>query len=123
MMFALGWNVSWLSHFHIPPQIGDEVYAEGAIWANENLPENSVILTMQTSGALLYYTKFKFVRYDQFEQNTFAQVERACVAANRPIYAMLFPFETEQVLTERMPGQWTRINAIDQLTIWRRTSS
>jgi hypothetical protein len=122
-LFALGWNVSRLYHFHIPPQIGDQVYAAGAIWANENLPENAVILAMQASGSLLYYTKFKFVRYDQFKQDTFAEVEHACVAADRPIYAMLFPFETEQVLTKRLPGQWTKIKAIDQLIIWRRTPS
>jgi hypothetical protein len=123
MLFALGWNASWLSHFGIPPKIGDEVYAEATAWANENLPENSVILTMQTSGALLYYTQFKFLRYDQFTQDTFVGVERACVAADRPIYAIIFPFETEEVLTTRIPGQWKKINATDQLSVWRRTSS
>jgi hypothetical protein len=122
-VFALGWNAFWFAHFGIPPKIADEVYANATAWANENLPANAVILTMQTSGALLYYTQFKFLRYDQFKQDAFVDVERACVAAGRPIYAMLFPFETEEVLKTRMPGQWTKIDAIDQLVIWRRTSS
>jgi hypothetical protein len=122
-VFALGWNASWLTRFGIPPKIADRVYAEATAWANENLPENAVILTMQTSGALLYYTQFKFLRYDQFRQDTFVNVEHACVAADRPIYAILFPFETEEVLITRIPGQWTKINAIDQVAIWRRTSS
>jgi hypothetical protein len=122
-VFALGWNATWLAHFGIPPKTGDEIYAKATAWANEKLPENAVILTMQTSGALLYYTQFKFLRYDQFKQDTFVDVERGCLAAGRPIYAILFPFETEEVLTTRIPGQWTKIDAIDQLTIWRRASS
>jgi hypothetical protein len=122
-VFALGWNVWWLDSLGQPPKIGESQYAKATAWANENLPKNSMILTMQTSGALLYYTQFKFLRYDQFEQDAFAQVERACGAANRTIYAMLFPFETDEVLTKRMPGQWTQIYTFHQVTIWRRNSS
>jgi 4-amino-4-deoxy-L-arabinose transferase-like glycosyltransferase len=122
-VFVLGWNVWWLGSLGQPPKIGDSQYAKAALWANENLPENAVILTMQTSGALLYYTKFKFLRYEQLDQDTFAKVERACLVADRPIYAMLFPFEIEEVMTKRMPGEWTKIFAFPEISIWRRTTS
>jgi hypothetical protein len=120
VIFATGWNALWLARLHVLPGAGEEVYGAAAIWANENLSENSVILTMQTSGALLYYTKFTIVRYDQFDENTFKSVEQVCAAAGRPIYAILYPFETEEVLKTRIPGRWTKINAIRQISIWRR---
>jgi hypothetical protein len=123
VILATGWNALWLDRLHVLPGGGEGVYGVAAAWANENLPENAVVLTMQTSGALLYYTKFTFVRYDWLNPDTFKNVEQACLAAGRPIYAILFPFETEEVLTTRIPGRWTRINAIKHISIWRRENA
>jgi hypothetical protein len=120
VIFATGWNALWLTRLQVLPGAGEEVYGAAAIWANENLPENSVVLAMQTTGALLYYTKFTFVRYEQFDRDTFKNVEQACVAAGRPIYAMLYPHETGENLTGHIPGRWTKINAIRHISIWRR---
>jgi hypothetical protein len=123
VVFATGWNALWLARLHVLPGAGEEAYPAAAIWANENLPENAVILSMQTTGALLYYTKFTFVRFEQFRRDTFVNVEHASVAAGRPIYAMLFPHETEEALTTHIPGRWTKINSVRHISIWRREAS
>jgi hypothetical protein len=123
VIFVTGWNALWLTRLHVLPEGREEVYGAAAIWANENLPSNSVILAMQTTGALLYYTKFTFVRYEQFNRDTFRNVEQACVASGRPIYAMLFPHETEKALTTLIPGRWTKVNAVRHISIWRREDS
>jgi hypothetical protein len=119
MIFVIGWNVAWIQRFGIRG-LGESVYLDAAAWTKESLPKNAVILSMQTSGSLFYYTGFTILRYDFFDRNTFAKVEDACVAAARPIYAVLFHHETGEVLSVRIPGKWTKINSIHHVTIWRR---
>ena len=119
MALAIGWNVIWIQRLGVVGR-GEASYLEAAAWAKEKVPRNAVILSMQTSGSLLYYTGFTIVRYDEFDRVSFAGVEQACITADRPIYAMLFPFETDEVLRIRAPGNWTRIGSIEPITIWRR---
>jgi hypothetical protein len=119
MTFAIGWNVVWLQRLAVVGR-GEARYLEAAIWTRDNLPPNAVILSMQTSGSLIYYTGFIMIRYEQFNRDSFANVEQACVTANRPIYAMLFASETDEALRVRIPGKWTRIGSVDPISIWRR---
>ena len=55
-----------------------------------------VIFPVAAAGAPLYCTKFTLVRCEHFNRDTFRNVEQACVAACRPIYAILFPHEIEE---------------------------
>jgi hypothetical protein len=116
---VIGWNIMWFDRFGIPPR-GEKQYQAAASWANENLPHNAVVLAMQASGSLMYYTRFTLVRSDQFERDSFAGVVRACDSAGRPIYAVLFPFEVNDVLSVKIPGRWTKVNSVQDITIWRR---
>lgn len=120
VLLVVGWNAYWIAHFGVWSR-NEGRYQAAAQWTAQNLPPNAVVLAMQVSGSLLYYTPFTFVRYEQFDRDSFAQVEQACDAAGRPIYAMLFPFETDAVL--RMPGTWTRIGSVAEIVIWRRERS
>lgn len=118
-ILVVGWNAYWIAHFGVWRR-SEGRYQAAAHWAAENLPPNAVVLAMQVSGSLLYYTPFTFVRYEQFDRDSLAQVEQACDAAGRPIYAVLFPFETDTALKVRMPGTWTRIGSVAEISIWRR---
>lgn len=119
MIFVIGWNMAWIQHFGIGGR-GKSAYLDAAAWTRENLPKNAVILSLQTSGSLFYYTGFTILRYDFFDRNTFAKVEDACVASARPVYAVLFPHEIDEVLSVRIPGKWTKVNSIHHVTVWRR---
>ena len=115
----IGWDIVWLDRLGVPSR-GEGQYHIAASWVNANLPRNAVLLAMQASGSLLYYTPFTLVRSDQFDRNSFAGVERACDSAARPIYAVLFPFEVNDVLSVKIPGRWTKVNSVQDITIWRR---
>jgi 4-amino-4-deoxy-L-arabinose transferase-like glycosyltransferase len=98
----------------------EKKYPDAARWARAHLPANSVVLAMQMSGALLYYTDLTFLRYDQFNEKNFPLIERICREKGRPIYSLLFPFEEKEVLEKRYPGRWTQVGAVHQITVWRR---
>jgi hypothetical protein len=42
-------------------------------------------------------------------------------ARRQPLYAVLFPFEVEErrALTRHVPGEWTLVGTVRQVTIWR----
>ncbi len=102
---------------------GEKVYPKVAAWLQAHLPANAVVASMQTSGALLYYTKFTFIRWDMMSPAEYQRIAAACTAAGRPVYAALFPFEIEDpawgAFPQHLTGHWTQIGAVREVTIWR----
>jgi hypothetical protein len=106
------------------PTISDEKrYGATADWMRAHLPPNAVCLAMQETGALYYYTDFTFIRWDALTKDNIAKIEPLIRTSGRPLYAVLFPYEVnkEDVLGSVMPGHWTQIAMVADVTIWRRT--
>ena len=98
----------------------NEMYPEIAAWLRGHLPPNTVILGMQMTGVLTYYTDFTFMRWDFCDVNNRPHLLAALRAGERPFYAALFTYETDAALRERMPGTWTRIASLrSNMEIWR----
>jgi len=97
-------------------------YGLVADWMKKHVPPDAVCLAMQASGALFYYTDYTFLRWDVINRQNAGRVEAAVRDAKRPLYAVLFPFEVEEkgVLDKRMPGKWTAIGSVDDVTVFRR---
>jgi hypothetical protein len=98
---------------------GESIYPDTLAWARTHLPHDSIILTHQTSGALLYYTDYAFIRWDTLNAESFARVTTAAVNARHPIFAILFPHEIKPVLETHAVGRWTQFGAIRHMTIWQ----
>ena len=100
---------------------GERVYPEVAGWARTHLPPNAVVAAVQVSGALFYYTHFPLLRWDSFRSDSFAPVQAALKARGQPLYAVLFPVEIEKfrVLADHLPGRWTKMGYVRELTVWR----
>ncbi len=106
------------------PTIGDEKrYGATADWMRSNLPQNAVCLAMQETGALYYYTGFTFIRWDALTKENVAKIEPLIRTSGRPLYAVLFPYEVtkEDVLGSVMPGHWTQVATVADVTVWRRS--
>jgi len=126
----LGWaafaliivNGAWWTHRLHALSIGrgERKYAAVADWLPGRVPDNAVVLTMQASGALFYYTDYTLVRWDSVAPEDAAKVDAGVRRSGRPLYAVLFPFETEEALRVRFPGDWAQIGKVDDVTIWRR---
>jgi hypothetical protein len=99
---------------------GERKYAAVADWLKGRVPPDAVLLTMQASGALFYYTDYAIVRWDSVDGPDAAAVDARIRQSGRPYYAVLFPFELKDALTERFPGAWSPVGKVDDVTIWRR---
>ena len=114
LTFSFCWQASVFARLPILTD-GGLSYFKATNWANNNLPKNSIFITMQTSGALLHYTDFSIIRYESVDKKSLEEIEKI----QRPIYAMLFPFELEDVLEARFPGKWVKVTEVNPITIWR----
>jgi hypothetical protein len=98
----------------------EEVYPTLCEWAKAHLPGDAVIVAMQVSGALLYYTDFTFVRWDHAQTSDIARIEAACAQQRRPLYALLFPYEEPTAFSRWQPGSWVQVGQIEQVSVWQR---
>jgi hypothetical protein len=114
--WALGWN-SHLAPLATSRHQAD--YQQATRWARENLAPNSVILAMQTTGALYRYTNFCFVRWDFVTPSDAIRLEAARIKEHRPWAALLFPFE-ERPAFAAVPGAWHKVTTVAGIAVWQR---
>ena len=107
-----------------PFSIGDDELRYGRIarWLQSHLPANAVCLAKQESGALVYFTNFTFLRWDEVRPGDGPAIEAALRQAGRPLYAVLFQFELaeEPILQDRLPGDWKTVGTVEDVVVSRR---
>jgi hypothetical protein len=97
---------------------GERNYIEAIDWMRPQLPSSSLVIAMQASGALFYYSDLPVVRWDRIEPGQFERIDAA--AAGRQVYALLAPFEEERVFAEhRLSGHWVKVGGIGVFHLWR----
>jgi hypothetical protein len=97
---------------------GEAVYRDASRWAASILPSDSLVASMQMSGALTYYTNLSIVRWDLLEAARFQDFRQTVESRGIRWYALLWPFE-EAEFQKRLPGRWTRIGASRDIGLWR----
>ena len=91
-----------------PLSVGEEESIYPEIVHRFNFPKDAIVLNGQFSGAFLYYTGRETVRWDQLDNDRF-QLMRAYVAnANLRWYAVLTPYEWEQV--QKFNASWKKLD-------------
>lgn len=96
----------------------ETVYPRSARWADENLPAQTVILAMQVSGSLTYYTDRVVVRWDRLDPEAFQWLREHLDARGIEMVALLFDFEVEE-LKEQLPVRWKKIGDYLGITLWK----
>ncbi len=102
--------------------VSDRIYPEVCDWTVRHLPAESVLFSMQVSGALFYAVPNIVVRWDDPRPDQLRALYAAAAREGRPVYAVLFPFEIEDwgcFSKGRLPGRWTQVGAVRHITIWR----
>jgi hypothetical protein len=120
----IAYGVVWTHHLTAHHAgFSEQVYPRTAEWLEQNVPADAVVASMQTSGALLYSTRFTFFRWDMIAPADFARIAETCTAAGRPVYAVLFPYEIEDknwaAFDKHLTGRWVQIGAVRHVSIWR----
>jgi hypothetical protein len=102
---------------------GEQTYPLAMELVRSKLPERSLIVSMQMSGALRYYTDFQPVRWDWLAPGDFAIVREKAEKRGYRLYALLAPFE-EQALTGAapprpgLPGTWRFVAQVRDVKLW-----
>jgi hypothetical protein len=84
------------------------VYPETCRWASSVLPAQAVVVTMQASGALEYYTDLTYVMWVWLDPPSFARLRPAVERTGRRWFALVFPADAEE-FAKHAPGHWTKI--------------
>jgi hypothetical protein len=95
---------------------GERKYGRVSAWLVAHVPNNSVIVTSQASGALYYFTPFTLLRYEDINSSVSGRMVTTLTAEKRPLYAALFPFEVDAL--KKLPGKWNRVVSVDDVSIW-----
>lgn len=96
----------------------ERLYQQAADWVKAGTPADAVIVAMQQSGAMFFYTHRAVVRWDTLDGG-WEPVRAALNAAGRPVYAVLFEFELKEALEQKVPGRWTRLHGFGPVSCWR----
>jgi Dolichyl-phosphate-mannose-protein mannosyltransferase len=94
------------------------IYPRVVRWAEPLLPRDAIVITMQASGAFLYYSGRNTARWDWLDNARFQELRAYAGAANLHWYAVTFEFETKD-FQQRCRGKWTPIARYREATIWR----
>lgn len=98
----------------------ESVYKFSCLSVKKTLPEKSVILSGQMSGALAYYTDFLPCLWDQLLSPQFSLICQKASQRGYSIYALLFPSE-ENEFQKNAPGAWEKIENFQFVSLWRLT--
>ncbi len=96
---------------------GERKYGRVSRWLKANVPGDSVLVVSQASGALYYFTAFTLLRHDQITPPVADRIRSSVLSEKRALYAVLFPFELNAL--KRLPWAWTKVGAIDDVSVWR----
>lgn len=117
---VLAYNVSWGRRLDVfAPGIGEARYVTVAEWTRANLPAGAGLLALQASGALYHYTDFPVLRWDLIDGDALRSLERDAMSGAHPLYAVLFPYDFELNVRDRLQGNWTQVAGVADVTVWR----
>jgi hypothetical protein len=96
---------------------GESVYPQICGWAAQTVPSGAVVLSMQASGALEHYTDLSYARWDWLTPEKFAELRARIRSRGGRVYALLFPFEWEQI-PQHASGNWRKVGELRQVGLW-----
>jgi hypothetical protein len=93
-------------------------HARACLWASQHLPEKSLVLSMEMSGTLTYYTKHPIVRYDYLQPAIWQQLQGKASSRGFRWYALLMSQEIE-LAQKNVPGNWTKLWDLPSFSLWQ----
>jgi len=97
---------------------GERVYIEATELVNRRVPTRSIVVAMQLSGALFYYSNRTALRWDFVEPDQFASLAAHAFNERYEWYALLSDFEEKDFL-RRLPGAWRPVATARHMRLWK----
>jgi dolichyl-phosphate-mannose-protein mannosyltransferase len=95
---------------------GERIHPEACAMARRRLPGNAIVLSMQMSGALHYYTGLTYAMWNWMDAERFAVLRVSTESRGFRWYALLAPFEVAEV-EKNLPGKWREIDRVGDVSL------
>lgn len=96
---------------------GERIYPRACAAAERRVPPDGIVLSMQMSGALHYYTGLTYAMWNWLEVDQFALLRTSTESRGRRWFALLAPFEVEEVRKLHSAG-WREIDRTADIALW-----
>ncbi len=97
---------------------GQNLNADACRWADAQAPREALLVSLQMSGALRFYTGRSVFRWDQIRPGAWAALYRQVLARGGRFYALLMDYEAEQAQGQVL-GHWTEVGHLSQYRLWQ----
>jgi hypothetical protein len=97
---------------------GTSAHSASCRWANQTLPSQAVVVAMEMSGALKFYTERPILRWDCIYPPEWTVVKNHAAEKGYRWYALLLPLEIENA-QKRLGGKWVKLGMLDQVSLWQ----
>ncbi|MBS1811596.1 MAG: YfhO family protein [Acidobacteria bacterium] len=98
--------------------IDQYVHSRSCRWADEQLPERTLIVAMEMSGALKYYTNRSMLRYDFVRPDQWQTLTKRAAEKGYRWYALLMPHEIAEA-QKQVTGKWAKVGDYGQISLWQ----
>ncbi len=96
----------------------DYVHARSCRWADRQLPAQALVVSMEMSGALKFYTGRPIARWDYLLPEQWTIISRHAAERNVRCYALLMPQEIAAA-QQHLPGRWRQLGQYQQISLWQ----
>ena len=96
---------------------GERIHPEACAMARRRLPGNAIVLSMQMSGALHYYTDLPYAMWNWMDAHRFSVLRVSTESRGFRWYALLAPFEVAEA-RRNAPGNWRAIDRVGDVVLW-----
>lgn len=118
--WAVALSLFWTDRLHVLlVRDYEAVYRSAALRVRELVPANALVAASSPSGALFYYTDLAVLRWDLLPPEQFKRLAALATRAQRPIFALLFDEFEDRARRDHLPGEWKRIDAVNNLSLWQ----
>ncbi|HEY7369706.1 MAG TPA: glycosyltransferase family 39 protein [Thermoanaerobaculia bacterium] len=97
---------------------GERIYLRASRMAERLVPPGGLVVAMQMTGALEYYTEVPYTMWNWLDEGRLVVLDRALRERGGTWYALLAPFEVESV-KRLFPGRWTELGREGDVALWR----
>ena len=87
-------------------------------WADLVIPDHTLVVAVEMSGALKFYTDRPIIRWDWVEGDRWQLLRQRAAEHGYRWYALLLPYEVEEA-QKRLKGNWEKLDDLRGIGLWR----
>ncbi len=96
----------------------ESIYPEAVEWARSRVPERSIVLASQMSGAIFLYSDRIVANPGKLSERRLLKLREVSLAHGYDWYALMIPSEA-RALSQETDGRWVKVGEIRNVSLWK----